>query len=531
MLLVSFSAQGQPILNERYIINDATSSVFSSVIATDSCYYVTGGHTSGGGFTGLKAHFVKFNLEGTVVKSTEYSNDTMGIGFMGTTKMINTLDGNFAQIAIAKESDFPTTYMFMKLNAEGDTILTKYYTQFYLEDFNNGKDPSTLIQNSDSSYFGLIQMQNDTNYLVGVTFFKLDKNGTLLFRKNFYGAHITTYNALASASMVRYDENKIIIGAAYRRDYEEPEDKRNHTKLLILDTLGNLIDERLYTEDTLALDCYGLTKTVDGGLLYAGRYGRYNVEYDVIGYKAQIAKLDADFNREWSIQVGSGYTGSPYIGLRNILALNDSEFVAVGFMKQFSPKDRNQYGWLIKFNIDGEKIWERKYLKIPHEHLAPNYPEHQLFDVDTTVDGGFVMVGAGINYENEDELSGQKAWLIKTNRYGCIVPGCQFGDIPMDAEPKDTAIVQKPPKPEEPQTWLYPNPTSNSLFYYHHQDVFNFGTAYIYNSAGELVQKWDISVNDITYEIDVSGFASGQYVLQVLNGDGKLIEVERFVKI
>jgi len=47
----------------------------------------------------------------------------------------------------------------------------------------------------------------------------------------------------------------------------------------------------------------------------------------------------------------------------------------------------------------------------------------------------------------------------------------------------------------------------------------------------KLVQKWNISVNDITYEIDVSGFASVQYVLQVLGGDGELIEVERFVKI
>ena len=106
-------------------------------------------------------------------------------------------------------------------------------------------------------------------------------------------------------------------------------------------------------------------------------------------------------------------------------------------------------------------------------------------------------------------------WLVKTNPYGCIVPGCQFGDNPVDAEPKDTSIMN-PPLPEEPITMLYPNPATESIFYYHHQDSFNFGTVYIYNSAGQRVHKWDIKVNDITYEIDISNFAAGQYILQVL---------------
>ena len=61
ILFFCFRVNAQPILNERYIIEEATSSIFSSVIATDSCYYVTGGHTDGGGFTGLKAHFIQFN--------------------------------------------------------------------------------------------------------------------------------------------------------------------------------------------------------------------------------------------------------------------------------------------------------------------------------------------------------------------------------------------------------------------------------------------------------------------------------------
>jgi hypothetical protein len=32
--------------------------------------------------------------------------------------------------------------------------LLKFFPQFFEEDLSNGKNPSTLIQNADSSYFG-----------------------------------------------------------------------------------------------------------------------------------------------------------------------------------------------------------------------------------------------------------------------------------------------------------------------------------------------------------------------------------------
>ena len=484
-------------------------------------------HTNLAGFANFKSHLIRFNFDGSIGDFSEIANDTLGITFFSRSQMIKSLDGNFVHLAVAQETDFPLSYLFVKLSPEGDTVTTEYLNNFYLEDGNIGKNPLTLFQAIDSTYYGLVEVQNEDDFLGGITFFRLNKKGILLHKKSYFGISIGSYNALASASMIRYDNNRIIIGAAYRKDYGEPEDIRHYTKLLIVDTLGNLIDEHTYWEDTLALDCFGLTKTVDGGLLYTGRIGRYYPETNGLRYKGQVVKLNSDLSVDWKLLLGR-YTASIWIGLRKILPLNNEEFVAVGF--HLSSTDR--VGWLIKFNIDGEVLWERKYFKVPHFEGETNFADHELYDVDTTNDGGFVMVGHARNYyEDNGYLPGQKAWLVKTNPYGCIVPGCQFGDKPADTEPKDTAIIQKPPKPEEPKTWVYPNPATESLFYYHHQDEFNFGTAYIYNSSGQLVQKWDITVNDVTYEIDVSGFASGQYVLQVLDGDGVLIEVERFVKI
>ncbi len=528
-LLCWFHCYGQPTINERYVVNDAVYSIFGSVIVTDSCYYVAGIQTSPIGLNNFGSSLIRMNFDGTIDDFNEIANDTLAIGFYGFSPMFKTLDGNFAQLALAKETDFPYTYLFVKMTPQGDTLLTKYYPQFFLEDANNGKNPSTLIQNSDSSYFGLIHIQNDTNFLGGVTLFRLDKNGELLYRKNFYGISLGSYNTLRSASMVRYSDTTLVIGCAYRKDYGDNDEKRHHTKLLVVDTLGNLIDERTYWEDTLALDCYGLTKTADGGLLYCGRIGRYYPEGAGLGYilyRGQIVKLNADFTVDWKLYIGD-YIASIWVGLRNIKPLSDTEFVAVGY----NVSSTDKVGWLIKFNIDGEIIWERKYVKVPHFEGETNYAEHELYDVDITPDGGFVMVGQATNYyEDNGYLPGQKAWLVKTNSYGCLVPGCQINDISAVKPPVELDTTKNPPV-KEPITWLYPNPASTSLFYYHHQDNFQNATAFIFNAAGEVVQKWEITENDITYDIDISQLPAGNYYLRVINMLGEPLQTERFVKI
>jgi len=90
------------------------------------------------------------------------------------------------------------------------------------------------------------------------------------------------------------------------------------------------------------------------------------------------------------------------------------------------------------------KVWLRKTVHnivakanvLPLATLLPPLRVHS--------PGGFVMVGQAVNYHENPEPYGQMGWLVKTNPYGCIVPGCQFGDNPVDAEPKDTSIMNPP---------------------------------------------------------------------------------------
>jgi hypothetical protein len=519
-------AFGQPILNERYIIDDATFSIFGSVIATDSCYYISGMHTNTPSLLGRKGSFLKFNLDGSINTLNVIGNDTLGIDMWQGYNLIQSLDKNFACVAVADGTSEVTGFLFVKLAPNGDTLITKYYNDFYDGTPLIGVTPATLMQDDDSSYYGLCATYREDNLMGATIFYKLDKFGNLLFYNFFYGVSPSDYRILRAKSLLKYGENKFIIASSLYHTGPSVEDERHHTKLIVIDTLGEIIEEHTYWDDLLALDCNSLTKTADGGLLYCGRNGRYDVENEIIGYKARVVKLNADFSEDWEIEIGN-YTSFAWVGLYSILKVSETEYVAVG-----NRAGDGRSGLLVKFNIYGEKIWERQYKKIPLFEGEFNFPDHVLYDVALTPDEGFVMVGQGINYYDDNgELPGQKAWLVKTDRYGCLVPNCQY--IGVETEPidttdtTDTTIVIPP----TPVTWLFPNPANEFLFYYHHQDNFQPATATIYSTSGQLVQKWEITENDVTYEIDVSQFAAGTYILKVANHLGETIRTERFVKI
>ena len=508
----------QPPINERYVIDEEIYSVFSSVISTDSCYYVSGLQTSIPSFSSASSTLLRYNFDGTIDNTGIIHNDTLGIAFMNMSQMIMTLDSNFAHIAIAQKAGIPSSFIFVKMKPNGDTMVTKYYSEFYSDDGLIGKNPGKLIQHLDGTFYGIVSVQREDDLRGATVFYQLSENGDLIHYNVFYGLDPVYYRILKPHGLIKYSEDLYIISASLRKPSVPTEDERYHTKLIIVNGLGEIIEEYTYWDDLLSLDCNGLTKTVDGGLLYCGRIGEYITDFGGVNvYKARIVKLNSDFEEEWEITLGETPKHSTAIALNKIKQVNDTEYVAVGYIISTIDLEVNNYGWLVKFNIDGEKIWERKYLNIPH--YGSEHAEHKLYDVDITPDNGFVMVGEGVNFYDTEDLPGQKAWLVKVDSFGCLVPGCQDWDIGIDEIPSNYT-----------STPVYPNPASNSIFYYHHQDNFQPVEVTIYSISGQIVQAWSIHSNDITCVVDISDFQNGMYILKVTASDGGIMETQQFVK-
>ncbi|MDX1349854.1 MAG: T9SS type A sorting domain-containing protein [Putridiphycobacter sp.] len=507
LLLLAFMGFTQPILNQRYNLG-ANNTIFSSVIATDSCYYVAGMQALAQGFVLQEGVFIKYNLDGTIANTSVYYNDTAEYIFWEHPTLIQTVDNNFAQTFAVDPLNGPRHFGFVKLAPTGDTLIFKTYMDIY----NDTQDdvvfqPGGFLQDSiDSCYYGTINISKELTALSGVALIKLDPFGNLLWFKKFYATQ-ASYFGYHSESLIKTTANKFIIGGTRYRNGNTNDYKRHHTKLTITDTAGNLLQTKVYPDDLLAIGCHGLTETIDGGFLYAGQNGEFTQNGNSDQYKGRIVKLDSNFTEEWRIERGLPVISS-LINFENVLQIHDSSFIAIGTQMDTATGEIGlSAGWALNFDLKGNTKWERFYRKVYADNNTNNFPRHYLYSADITPDSGFVMVGQAVNYETTNpEPYGQLGWLVKTDKHGCLVPGCEQYDGLDIPENKKPEIGLK----------LYPNPASNELYVYYASGNHNANNQVtLYNLQGQAILNFALATNNTTYMVDVSQLPKGVYVLQV----------------
>ncbi|MDX1349837.1 MAG: T9SS type A sorting domain-containing protein [Putridiphycobacter sp.] len=513
------SLMAQPVLNKRTDLN-VSAKIFADVIATDSCYFVAG--TNAGSQALQEGLFVRFNLDGTVANTSSYGNDTSHIVFWESPTLIQTNDNNFALTFAVDPISGPRHFGFIKLKPNGDTLIFKTYLDIYDETLDDVVfQPGGFLQDSvDSCYYGTINISKELTALSGVALIKLDPLGNLLWYKKFYGSFSSTYFGHNSQSLIKTHDNKLIIGGSRYKNGLGTSTIRSNIKFTITDLAGNLLQTKVFPDDILAYGCHGLMETIEGGYIFTGRNGSFFQNGNAMEFVGRVVKLDSNFDEIWRIERGYPAVES-FINFENILKISDTAFVAVGTSTDSTSYPIwNHAGWLLKFNLDGDVLWERNYQKVLPNDNTNNFPRHYLYSVDITADSGFVMVGQAINYETTNpEPYGQLGWLVKTDKHGCIVPGC---------EQFDGLSVSETELPEIGLS-VFPNPANNELFvYYANGNHSNLTHAVLFNIQGQQVMQFPITSNNTTYMLDVSSLAKGVYVLQVADSSG-LLKSEKVV--
>jgi len=512
----------QPTINNIYVFGDLPSTIFSNVIATDSCYYISGKRKNTLSPNLQEGLFVRLNLDGTVYDDYRYANDSVQYIFWEQPTLIKTNDHNFALTFAVDPLNGPRHFGFVKLKPNGDTLIFKTYLDIY----NDTQDddvfqPGGFLQDSiDSCYYGTINISKISSIIAGVALIKLDPQGNLLWYKKFYGSFGSTYFGHNSQSLIKTSDNKLIIGGCRYRNGSDNSYTRYNTVLTITDTAGNLLQTKIYPDDHLALQTNGFCQTIDHGYLFTGINGVFTQNGNAEEYKGRLVKLDSSFTEAWRIEKGLS-APSPYISFKNILKVTDSTYVAIGESRDTISYDiAGSAGWMIKFNIAGDVIWERFFQKVLPDNSTINFPRHALYSADITADSGFVMVGQARNSEASNPAPvGQLGWLVKTDKHGCLVPGCeQFDGLSIgDLEVPEIGLS------------LYPNPANNELFVYYANSNHNNSTeAALFNIQGQQVMQFPISSNNTTYMLDVSNLGKGVYVLQVADNSG-LLKTEKVV--
>ena len=506
----------QPILNESYSLG-ADGSIFSSILATDSCYYVSGMQVYEQGQDLQEGVFIRFNLDGTISDTSFYRNDTVEYIFWESPNLIKTLDGNFAKTFTVAPVNGHYHFGFIKLKPNGDTLIFKTYMDIYNQNQNDWvAQPGGFFQDpADSTYFGTVNIATYSNSVGGVALFKLDKNGNFLWHTKYYG-DLSDFGIFQAQSLIKTAPNRLVIGGFRIKSAASHQNIRFNVKLILTDSLGNIFQTKIYPSDLLGIGCRGLTQTVDGGYIFAGRNGTFVDNGQAMEFQGRIVKLDSNFVEDWRIERGYPIDES-LMNFENILKTSDSTFVAVGksIDTVSNPLLWNTAGNLMKFNIDGEVIWERFYQNINYDSTMFNIPSHVLYSASMTPDSGFAMVGQVLGYDNTGAGTGQFGWLVKADKYGCLVPGCQqYDDLGINPSLVSTIGLK-----------TYPNPANNELYiYYANQNHSNQVKGVLFNNMGQQIMQFSMPTNHTTYMMNVSTLNKGMYILKVYSEDSEQVE-------
>jgi len=200
-------------------------------------------------------------------------------------------------------------------------------------------------------------------------------------------------------------------------------------------------------------------------------------------YKGRLFKIDSAGNVIW--QKNYQYpTGSGGNFLFSAMELNDRSILAVGLTNNAWENDA---GWLIKTDEAGNLLWQRKYNKNSNSDL--------FYSVLQTNDNGFLLGGQAYN----TAINTTNAWLLKVDSIGCPYANCTVG---ID-ETEKTVVVD-----------IWPNP-ANEVLNLELQEPHVKTTIELMDISGKLVYHSE-ETNLSKTQIDVSGLASGVYLLKVV---------------
>ena len=514
--LLSLSLNAQH-LNERYHF-DYPATIFTSLVSTDSVYYINGLIADTTFFNQSSNIFAKVSFEGemewlNVIHSPDQTYETWDgdlIDLNGDGFIINGYGFDTNMFALVLRYDSLGEFMWEE----------KIRNSFDEEDFIRA---TSLLNINDSYLLTLYEVHPNNLISNEIGLIKLNAEGELIWRKTYGNSSLRDF----PFSSTILNENAYAIGGYIINDHIVTQNYTSRASIFQVDSLGNKQWEWLSPVDELWDAVYGIVASGDGGLIGVSGNGveKYvNPEVNFLHWGNPIIfKLNENHDLVWQRTFDISNMTIFDNELTDIIQSNDQNgFVAIGNYGERFPEivdsigvaEVELSGWILKVSPEGDSLWARK-LKYLNEDGAG---AHYLYDIRPTSDGGYILCGQVRDVELFEHF--QQAWLIKVDEYGCVVPGCHL--------PNNLSEIKK----EIPQLLLYPNPVQDQLHVFlrdysaYQRESLTFR---VVNQQGQIIQRLKINPSEeITYMIDVSSYASGAYFLQYLENT-KVIGQETFI--
>lgn len=367
-VILKYDKNGNLIWQKSWGGNDWDS--FNSVILTLNNEYIVAGNSYSTDIEGNEnkgksdVNIVKYDHDGSVIWQKSWGGNKNDY----FKKMILTKQEDLI-VAVETTStdigDFNKTaksdIVILKYNKNGDLIWQKSWggnNYEYLYSLLLTKDDSFIvIGNSDSTDIEGISNNGGADAVI----IKYDKNGNVIWQRNFGGAYYDSFHTVLLTS----DDNFVIAGQYSSNNIEGiviDEFNDNDFILLKIDQNGNVIWQKkgdgilYYWSETTKI-----AETQDGGIIVNGFISdSEEIEYTTVN-TAYITKVDSEGNVVWNKNYDE-----EYLEYFNIIIPTKDNGILVSVEKYATEQGMEFYNGeedaiLLKYNKDGEIVWKEEW--------------------------------------------------------------------------------------------------------------------------------------------------------------------------
>ena len=188
-------------------------------------------------------------------------------------------------------------------------------------------------------------------------------------------------------------------------------------------------------------------------------------------------------------------------------------YVFCGRLQSPNKKNNPIYsdGVFGKVSLSGDSLWLRKYRVFSDSSNLVGY----FYELQKAPDGGYYLSGSTLGGPKlEDNYQG--GWLVKVDRYGCLVPGCHL--------PTSLPVIEE----IDVHYKVFPNPVQADLNIFVDDTKGNDLTIRFCDALGVPLKSIQHRGAATTYILPLQSYASGTYIVQFWQ-EGRLVKGEKVV--
>jgi hypothetical protein len=490
------AAQQPTTLNQVYTPNGNANGGISSIIAfdADSAYFL-GGVIDFPTTTLQELTFSKFEYENGITRYFKISYP--GRIFYTVNNAFVYQDGFVYIGAVSEDSAGISRTHLLKLHPMGELVWSREYEHL------NEMCVQNLLAHPGGGF--LLTGWQDNGFMSDNTVWnqaemflmRVDSAGNFLWKKSA-GIADGLINALGYCIYITSTGEYIVSGAEIKQAVNTSQIYSNGFFVKFNENGTKTVKKKgRYGQDEWVV---GSLVSLDNNLILAPSNYGHAINFSAFSVPA-VMVMDENLN-EISSKVLDSIPRAGSYGLGYCKYAPDGNLVCQGYYDK--PMDEYQWNFSVamahKITPQGDVIWKREY--VYNELHSRNF----LYDIEPLPDGGLLLAGQTMDELNLTGNQQQRMWVVRTDEWGCVVPGCQYLDT-------------KEPIPGVISVGIFPNPVTDRLNVYnpvHGSELNGFMTDI---HGKRVVQGIHIPPSG-TAIIPMEHLPSGVYVLNLTDSKG-----------